>query len=358
MIANMKTESVAAILDELTTQGELYTHLDGSKVQCHACAHRCIIPPGGRGICQVRFNENGELRVPWGYVSGLHADPVEKKPFNHLLPGSLALTFGMLGCNFHCSFCQNWVTSQTLRDPAASIGAEYIRRISPQQVVDTALRNGCDLVVSSYNEPLITSEWAVAIFKQAREAGLKCAFVSNGHATPEVLEYLSPYLTAYKIDLKSMQASQYRQCGGKLDSVLESIQMAHAAGLWVEVVTLVIPGFNDSTQELWDTSRFITSVSSDIPWHVTAYHPDYKYDDAPPTSAQKLQEAAEIGQEAGLKYVYAGNLPGRVGSLEDTHCPKCLKVLVKRRGYTVLENHLQQSNTCPSCGTEIAGVWF
>lgn len=344
------------MLDKLTAPGELYHPLEEGKVQCHACAHRCVIQPGGRGICQVRSNQEGELRVPWGYVSGLYPDPVEKKPFNHLLPGSLALTFGMLGCNFHCDFCQNWVTSQTLRDPAASIGAEYIQRISPEQVVQTAKRNGCNLVVSSYNEPLITSEWAVAIFKQAKAAGLRCAYVSNGHATPEVMEFLAPYLTAYKIDLKTMQASQYRQCGGKLEAVLESIQLAHEIGLWVEVVTLVIPGFNDSTQELWDTSRFITSVSRDIPWHVTAYHSDYKHD-APPTSAKKLQEAAEIGQEAGLKFVYAGNLPGRVGSLEDTHCPNCLKVLVKRRGYYVIENRLKETNACPYCGTVIAGVW-
>jgi len=356
MNLTMNIEPVANLLDRMTAPGELYACLEGGVVQCHACAHRCLIKPGGRGICQVRSNRDGELRVPWGYVSGLYPDPVEKKPFNHLLPGSLALTFGMLGCNFHCDFCQNWVTSQTLRDPAANFGAEYIRRISAQQVVDTALRSGCDLVVSSYNEPLITSEWAVSIFKLAKEAGLRCAYVSNGFATPEVLAYLRPYLTAYKVDLKTMQESQYRQCGGKLDYVLESIQQAHAAGLWVEVVTLVIPGFNDSTQELWDASRFITSVSSDIPWHVTAYHPDYKRE-APPTSAKKLQEAAEIGQEAGLKYVYAGNLPGRVGSLEDTHCPHCQEVLVKRRGYIVVENHLQASNHCPSCGTQIAGVW-
>lgn len=344
------------MLDTLTRPGELYQHLEDGKVQCHACAQRCMISSGKRGICKVRFNQEGELRVPWGYVSGLYPDPVEKKPFNHLLPGSLALTFGMLGCNFHCDFCQNWITSQTLRDPAADYGLETIRRISPEQVVETALQNGCKLIVSSYNEPLITSEWAVAIFTQAQAAGLRCAYVSNGYATPEVLAYLRPYLTAYKIDLKTMQDRQYRQCGGKLDAVLESIQMAHAAGLWVEVVTLVIPGFNDSTEELWDAARFIASVSRDIPWHVTAYHPDYKQNELP-TSVKKLQEAAEIGQEAGLKYVYAGNIHGRAGSLEDTICPTCLTVLVKRSGFGVTENLFQDTNACPVCGTVIAGVW-
>ncbi len=352
----MNANNSTRMLDSLTKPGELYQKLEEGKVQCHACAQRCIISEGRRGICKVRFNQQEELQVPWGYVSGLYPDPVEKKPFNHLLPGSLALTFGMLGCNFHCDFCQNWITSQTLRDPAADYGLETIRRISPEQVVETALHNGCKLIVSSYNEPLITSEWAVAIFKQAQVAGLRCAYVSNGYATPEVLAYLRPYLIAYKIDLKTMQDKQYRQCGGKLDAVMESIQLAHSLGLWVEVVTLIIPGFNDSVEELWDASRFISSVSRDIPWHITAYHPDYKQN-APPTSVNKLQEAAEIGQEAGLKYVYAGNLAGRVGSLEDTHCPTCMKTLVKRRGFGVVENLLKDTGTCPYCGTKIAGVW-
>lgn len=349
--------TLAEKLDELTRPAELLEELENDAVRCLACAHRCLIKPGRRGICQVRFNRDGELRAPWGYVAGLQIDPIEKKPFAHVLPGSDALTFGMLGCDFHCDYCQNWITSQALRDPAAGRGYSEIMRISPRQLTEFALRNHARLVVSSYNEPLITSEWAVSVFKEAKAAGLECAFVSNGNATPEALAYLQPYLTAYKIDLKTMQDKRYRQLGGVLRNVLDTIQRAHAMGLWVEVVTLVVPGFNDSPDELWDAARFLTSVSPDIPWHVTAFHPDYKMTDPPPTSAQKLQQAAEIGQEAGLHYVYAGNLPGRVGSLENTYCPHCNELLVERHGYAITGYYLTAAGTCPRCGAAIPGRW-
>jgi pyruvate formate lyase activating enzyme len=354
--------TVADFLDGMTRTGELYERLPDDTVRCFACGHRCLIREGRRGICKVRFNQGGELRVPWGYVAGLQADPIEKKPFNHLLPGSDVLTFGMLGCDFHCEFCQNWVSSQTLRNPASDVSANYIRQISPEQVVAVAQRNGCSLIASSYNEPLITSEWAVAIFKLAKQAGLGCAYVSNGNATPEVLDYLRPYLTAYKIDLKTMQDKHYRECGGVLQTVLDSIRRAHDLGLWVEVVTLVIPGFNDSPEELMDAARFISSISPDIPWHVTAFHPDYKMTDPSPTSPRTLLQAAEIGEEAGLHYVYVGNLPmgnlpGRVKNYEDTRCPKCQAVVVERSGYTVRGYHLTAHGTCSKCGTAILGVW-
>ncbi len=344
-------------LDEMTVPGELFQPLEDGALRCTACAHRCLLKPGRRGICQVRFNRDGELRVPWGYVAALQVDPVEKKPFNHLLPGSDALTFGMLGCDFHCDFCQNWLTSQTLRDPRAGVDPEYLLHISPQRMAAYAQQHGAEVVVSSYNEPLITSEWAVGVFKEAKAAGLKCAYVSNGNATPEVLDYLRPVLDAYKVDLKTMQDRHYRQLGGVLQHVQDTIQRAVSLGLWVEVVTLVIPGFNDSPEELWDAARFLAAVSPDIPWHVTAFHPDYKMTDPPPTSARTLQQAAEIGQEAGLRYVYAGNLPGRVGSLEDTHCPHCFQPLIRRRGYTILEYRITAQGTCPKCGTRIPGVW-
>lgn len=350
--------ALVEILDELTAPGELFQTLEEpGALRCTACAHRCLLHPGKRGICQVRFNRGGQLRVPWGYVAGAHADPIEKKPFAHVLPGSIALTFGMLGCDFHCAFCQNWLSSQALRDPLADKGIGTIQRVSPEQLVAYARRAGARVMASSYNEPLITSEWAAAIFRPALQAGLRCVYVSNGHATPQALEYLCPYLSAYKIDLKSMRPQAYREMGGLLENVLETIQLAHRLGLWVEVVTLVIPGFNDSNEELWDTSRFITSVSPDIPWHVTAFHPDYHMTDRPPTPASTLQRAAEIGQEAGLHYVYAGNLPGRVGSLEDTFCPVCQSPVIRRRGYRVLENRITPNGTCPQCGAAIAGVW-
>ena len=349
--------TLADTLDLLTAPAQLVEPADEpGMLRCLACGHRCRIRPGRRGVCHVRFNRDGELRVPWGYVATAQVDPIEKKPFSHVLPGSRVLTFGMLGCDFHCGYCQNWVTSQTLRDPNAG-GAEYIQRVQPEQLVQYALRAGCELIASSYNEPLITTEWAVEIFKLARQSGLQCCVVSNGNATPEALALLRPYLSAYKVDLKSMQDSHYRKLGGVLQHVLDTIRMVHEMGLWLEVVTLVVPGFNDLTEELWQAARFLASVSVDIPWHVTAFHPDYKMTDRFATRADTLQRAAEIGQEAGLRYVYAGNLPGRVGSLENTYCPHCQAVLIRRRGYTILENQVTPAGTCPQCGKPVAGVW-
>lgn len=344
-------------IDPLTTTGTLKEDLGDGVVRCTACAHRCIIKPGHRGICQVRFNKNGELRVPWGYVAALQIDPVEKKPFSHFFPSSDALSFGMLGCDFHCDYCQNWLTSQTLRDPKADIGAQYIREISAEKLVDIALQNNAPILVSTYNEPLITTEWAVEIFKRGKKAGLDCAYVSNGNATLEALQMLQPYLDAYKVDLKSMQDKNYRKLGGVLKNVLDTIQHAHQLGIWVEVVTLVVPGFNDDPKELWDAARFITSISPDIPWHVTAYHPDYHMLDNHATPVETLQTAADIGQEAGLNYVYAGNIPGRVGSLENTYCPHCQELLVSRRGFVIRDYKITAKGTCLKCGTRVAGRW-
>jgi pyruvate formate lyase activating enzyme len=352
---NMK--KVSDVLDGLTVVGDLAETLPDSAVRCLACGHRCLVRPGRRGICQVRYNDGGRLRVPWGYVAALQSDPIEKKPFFHLLPGSNALTFGMLGCDFHCGFCQNWLTSQALRDPASDVAVHMIRRITPEEMVDVARRAHASVVVSSYNEPLITGEWAAGVFRQAKQAGLQCAMVSNGNATPEALDYLQPYLDAYKIDLKSMQDKNYRRLGGVLKNVLDTIQQAHGRGLWVEVVTLVIPGFNDSNEELWDAARFLAGVSPDIPWHVTAFHKDYKMTEPANTPGTTLLRAAEIGREAGLRFVYAGNLPGRVEDYESTCCPHCGHRLVRRTGYTIEEYHLTADGHCPKCKTPIAGRW-
>jgi len=349
--------SVQEQLDRLTAAGTLVEPLPDGEVRCTACAHRCKIKPGRRGICQVRYNNNGELRVPWGYVAALQIDPIEKKPFSHFLPGSDALSFGMLGCDFHCGYCQNWLTSQTLRDPRSNQSVHYIRETTPEKMVKIARQNNIPILVSTYNEPLITTEWAVAIFKEAKLAGMSCAYVSNGNATPEAISMLSPYLSAYKIDLKCMQDKNYRQLGGVLQNVLDSIKLARDAGLWVEVVTLVVPNFNDDPKELWDAARFLASVSEDIPWHVTAYHPDYRMMDRGNTTARSLQTAAEIGQEAGLHYVYAGNLPGKVGSLENTYCPNCNALLIERYGYVVHDYLITAEGACPQCQQKVAGVW-
>jgi pyruvate formate lyase activating enzyme len=345
------------LLDGMSSPAELIQPQPDGSVRCTACGHRCLVRPGKRGICKVRFHDGKTLRLPWGYVAGLNADPVEKKPFYHLLPGSVALTFGMLGCDFHCGYCQNWLSSQVLRDAAADESSYYIKRISPEQVVQAARRVDARVIASSYNEPLITSEWAVAIFKLALESGIQCVFVSNGNATPEVLAYLRPYLAGMKIDLKSMQDRNYRQLGGVLQNVLDTIQRVKEMGLWLEVVTLVVPGFNDSPEELWQAARFLASVSPDIPWHVTAFHSDYRMMDTPSTPATSLRSAADIGREAGLRYVYAGNLPGRVGEYETTFCPQCNTSLVERSGFFVNSINIPVDGKCPRCGTAIAGIW-
>ncbi len=349
--------ALANRLDALTVEGELYEKLTDDSVRCFACGHRCLIREGKRGICQVRFNKGGKLMVPHGYVAALQSDPIEKKPFSHVLPGSNALTFGMLGCDYHCGYCQNWLTSQALRDPASDVSAQFIRELTPEDVLSHAQRTNASVVVSSYNEPLITSEWAVKIFKVVKANGLLCAYVSNGNNTQEVMDYLAPYLSAYKIDLKCMSDKNYRKLGGTLQHTLDGIKRAKAAGLWVEVVTLVIPGFNDSNEELWDAARFLAEVSNDIPWHVTAFHKDYKMTEPENTNAQTIIRAAEIGREAGLKFVYAGNLPGRVGEYEDTCCAKCGHLLVKRRGYTIQEYNITREGKCPKCAEITPGVW-
>ncbi len=344
-------------IDSFTIPAACVESLPKQAVRCTACAHTCILQPGKRGICRMRYNRDGELRVPFGYVTALQPDPIEKKPFAHFLPGSTALTFGMLGCNFHCDFCQNWISSQMLKDVSASLPLEAIQPVSAQEIVDLALRRKAQVLVSSYNEPIISVEWAVEIFTRAKAAGLHTAIVSNGYATPESLAFLRPVLDGFKIDLKAFREESYRKLGGSLQPVLEMIRAAKEAGLWVEVVTLLVPDFNDDPFELREAADFLASVSLDIPWHLTAYYPAYLQFNAPPTTPTQLQAAAEIGQDAGMHYVYAGNRPGRVGSLEDTFCPKCKSLLIKRRGYNMLEYNLSAQGTCCHCGTSIAGIW-
>jgi pyruvate formate lyase activating enzyme len=345
--------SLADLLDRHTSVGSLW-RTEGERIRCVACGHRCLIAAGRRGICRVRFNDAGQLRVPFGYVAGVQSDPVEKKPFFHVYPGTDALTFGMMGCDFHCSYCQNWVTSQALRDEASRVP---IQPLNAKQLVNTGVRLGSRLVVSSYNEPLITSEWAVAVFQEAKAAGLDCAFVSNGNATPEALDFLRPWIVAYKIDLKAFDDKRYRMLGGTLDHVTEGIRMVRERGLWLEVVTLLVPGFNDSEAELRQLARFLVSVSPDIPWHVTAFHKDYKLTAPPNTEAPQLVRAAEIGVAEGLRFVYAGNAPGRVGRWENTWCPTCHAKLVDRFGCLVREYNITPAGKCPQCHTLIPGIW-
>jgi AmmeMemoRadiSam system radical SAM enzyme len=553
----MKASPLAEVLARRTAEGELYEKLPNGRVRCFACGHRCLIPPGLDGVCRVRFNEDGVLKVPWGYVGALQLDPVEKKPFFHALPGSRALSFGMLGCDYHCGYCftgdtvvvtdegpttfaelfascertetradaelafpedrrvvaasgrlrrlrgvvrhryrgelvtirpfylaplrctpdhriyattdpalppalvsakdisadhylavphhlpaelvptlelvaaasvaattigsigrtgartalmeddgphpviercvvsagdnylvpvrgvgreaydgdvynmevegehsylagflavsncQNWVTSQALRDPSAVARPQ---EITPKELVRLAHEHQARIVTSTYNEPLITSEWAVAVFKEARAAGLVCSYVSNGNGTPEVLDYIKPWVSLYKVDLKSFRDRHYRELGGTLDRVLWTIRALHEKGFWVEIVTLTISGFNDSDEELRDIARFLVSVSPDIPWHVTAFHGDYKMTKPENTNVATLLRAAEIGAAEGLRFVYAGNLPGQVGKWENTYCPGCGELLIERYGFRVLRNRVADGR-CPKCARTIPGFW-
>ena len=348
--------SLATVLDEMTAEGapELTEHLADGALRCYACGHRCLIKEGKRGICKVRFNEGGHLRVPVNYVAALACDPTEKKPFFHVLPGSDTLTFGMLGCDLHCAYCQNWLTSQALRDDAA-VSPPHVT--TPERLVAMARAYGASMVGSSYNEPLITAEWAVEVFQQAKAAGFRTAFISNGNATSQVLDYLRPWTDCYKIDLKSMSDRNYRQLGGVVDNILDTIKMVHERGFWEEIVTLVIPGFNDSEAELKRAADFIASVSPDIPWHVTAFHQDYRMTENANTTAEHLIRACEIGRAAGLRYVYAGNLPGRVGRWENTYCPFCDELLVARYGYLIRQVKVTSAGECPSCSEPIKGIW-
>ena len=323
-------------------------------VCCVACGHRCRIPPGQPGICKVRFNEGGTLLVPFGYVGAAAVDPVEKKPFFHVLPGATAMSFGMLGCDLHCGYCQNWFSSQTLRDAAST---HRPQDIAAETLLEIARESGSRLVVSTYNEPLISSEWARSIFRLAKEEAFITGYVSNGNATPEVLDHLRPVTDLFKVDLKGFDDRAYRSLGAVLANVLDTLEQLKQRGYWVEVVTLLVPGFNDSENELRELTRWLARLDPMIPWHVTAFHSDYKMSATASTTRESLLRAAEIGVESGMRYVYAGNRPGEVGDWENTHCHSCGETVIRRTSFRVVENRLDCAGTCPDCGTRVPGVW-
>lgn len=343
-------------LRQMTTTSNLCTLIEqrGKKfIQCLACAHKCKIAEGKNGICQVRFNQNNQLHVPWGYIASWQVDPIEKKPFFHAYPGSSALSYGMLGCDLHCSYCQNWQISQTLRDDMA--GTNPIE-VTPQQIIDSAERFGARAIVSTYNEPLITSEWNHDVFELAKKNGFATGYVSNGNATPEVLDYIRPVTDLYKIDLKSFNDKNYRALGTSLEKVLNGIKEVHKRKFWLEIVTLLIPGFNDSPQEIQQMAEFLASISKEIPWHITAFHPDYKMTDKRYTTANDLIKAGKIAKEQGMKYVYLGNVRG-LKEWENTICPNCQTTLIERDLFRITNYSITETGACPECTAKIPGIW-
>lgn len=331
----------------------LYEHRPDGSVVCNLCAHRCIIRPGLRGICGVRENRGGTLvsLVADRIVSG-GVDPIEKKPLFHFLPGSLAFSIATAGCNFHCLFCQNWTTAQAPRMHPGRIPGEAA---AAEDIVRAARRAGCASIAYTYTEPTIFMELAIETGRLAVEAGLRNIFVTNGYMTPEALALVAPVLHGANVDLKSFSDRYYRKvCGATLPPVLKTIAGMRGRGIWVEVTTLLIPGHNDTDQELKAMAAWLAGVDREMPWHVSAFFPTYKMTDVPPTPATALHGAAQIGRDAGLRYVYTGNVPGDVW--ENTPCPGCSKCVIRRCGFEVLQNRVSDGR-CPDCATPIAGVW-
>lgn len=331
----------------------LYHRLDGKKVACVLCAHRCVLNEGQFGICGVRQNIDGVLYTHvYEEAIAAHIDPIEKKPFFHFLPGSKSLSIATIGCNFRCPFCQNWEISQTrLSDGATGL------RSSPlpvKEVVRQALLNDCQSISYTYTEPTIFFEYAFDTARLAKDSGLKNNFVTNGFMTAEALETIKPYLDAANVDLKFFRDESYKKiCKARLQPVLDSIRKMRELGIWVEVTTLVIPGLNDSEEELRDIAKFLVSVDRDIPWHLSRFHPDYELLDTPATPVRTLRKAAEIGRTEGLRYIYLGNVWGEG---ESTFCPKCGENIITREGFWVKSNLLEDGR-CPNCGQKIAGIF-
>lgn len=326
-------------------EASFYQKLKGHEVRCNLCHHKCIISPGKRGICQVRENNHGLLySLVYGKLIASHVDPIEKKPLFHFFPGSKAYSIATLGCNFHCLHCQNWEISQITNK---IIG----KAATPEDIIQNAIASRCQSIAYTYSEPTIFFEFAYETAKVAYTKGLKNIFITNGYISTEALEEISPYLDATNIDLKSMDKDFYKKvCGAKLQPILDNIKLSYELGIWIEVTTLIIPGYNDGSKELKKTAEFIRNIDPTIPWHVTGFHPAYKLTDIYPTPVETLRKAVEIGTKTGLEYVYQGNL--RVG--ENTNCPQCGKLLIERNGFGITINKVQKGS-CPYCGKKIAG---
>lgn len=329
----------------------LYDKLENGRVQCRLCHHGCLIRDGQRGICAVRENRGGTLyTLVYRRLIAAHVDPVEKKPLFHFAPGSQSYSIATPGCNFRCDFCQNYEISQVPREENRVPGED----VSPAEIVAAAKEAGCRTIAYTYTEPTIYFEYAYEIALLAEQEGLGNLFVTNGYMTEEALRCIHPHLHAANVDLKAFTSGFYqKRCGARLEGVLQSLRVMRELGVWIEITTLIIPGQNDGEGELRELARFIASLGAEVPWHISRFHPMYKMLDSSPTSLRILEKARKIGLEAGLRYVYTGNVPGDGG--EDTFCYACGKLLVDRQGFQILKYEIQDKK-CPHCGAVIDGI--
>lgn len=339
--SELQTRTAPAVLAEPVGQGA---------VRCTSCAHHCRLKPGQRGVCGVRFNHEGTLYAPWGYVSRRYVRPVETNTIFHVHPGALALTFGMYGCDLRCPYCHNWYLSQALRESTE----ERATPMTPALLVSEALAAGAEVLCAAYNEPLISAEWMRAIFTEARAHGMTTAVITDGHSTTEVLEHIRPVTDAIRIDLKALDDRAYRSLGGRLEPVLDTLRRAHAMGFWVEVVTLVVPGLNDDAGMLREMASLVAELDRDIPWHLNAAQPRYRHEAEPPPT-DFLLTAAGTAYVRGLRHVYVGNVPA-ASALAHTRCPECHAVAIRRTDFRTTHQRLDQGR-CPECTTPLAGLW-
>lgn len=345
----MAVERLGSELDEHTAVAEL-ARPEGAAIRCLACAHLCKLKPGQYGACGVRFNRDGALYAPYGYVSRRYVRPVETNTIYHVHPGALALTFGMYGCDLRCPYCHNWYLSQALREPTD----ERPTPITPSTLVGEALAAGAEVLCAAYNEPFIAAEWMRDVFEEARAHGLTTAIITDGHSTPEALELVAPVTDVVRIDLKALDDRGYRTLGGRIDPVLDTLARAKAMGFWVEVVTLVVPGLNDDVEGLREMASALARLDPDMPWHLNAAQPRYRHG-APPPPTEMLLSAAGAAYSRGLKHVYVGNVPA-ASALAHTRCPSCQAVAVRRADFRTTEKSLDRGR-CPRCKTPIAGLW-
>jgi pyruvate formate lyase activating enzyme len=353
-------------------EARFYERLPANEALCTLCPHRCRVRDGGRGACGVRFNERGTLRtLVYERTVSRQVDPVEKKPLFHFFPGTRTYSMATVGCNLRCAFCQNWALAQwpkemlpkniflangsTERRPLDTLaGAIPGEKVTPQEIVELAIATGCRSIAYTYTEPTTFYELAYDTALLARERGLKNVLVTNGFISEAPLREFARVLDAANVDLKFFSEESYRKVSrARLEPVLNAIRLYRELGVWVEVTTLVIPGVNDSDEELGAIAKFLRSLGADVPWHVSRFYPAYRMLDRAPTPPDTLRRAAELGRAAGLRHVYEGNVPGGRG--EDTRCSQCSAVLVERRGFTVRENRIERE-CCPDCGTRVDGV--